>query len=85
MYIMHVKWIRIISRKASVDCSVALPKITQAANNTAESLNHVCSHQEQCLFPFRKPCQGQFEITEVIRSIHCTVPPLLEAQLSLCS
>lgn len=80
---MHVKWIRIVYHKDSIDCSVALPKITQAANTTAESLNHVCSLQEQCLFPFRKPWQGQFEITEVIRSIHCTVPPLLEAQLSL--
>lgn len=67
------------------DCSVALPKFTQTANNIVRTLNHVCSHQEQHLLPFRKLWQDRFEIAESIRSVHCMAPPLLMAQLSLCS
>lgn len=67
------------------DCSVALPKVTQIASNIARMLNHVGSHQEQHLLPFRKSWQDRFEIAKGIRSVHCKATPLLKAQLSLCS
>ena len=83
MDIIYVKWVSVMSQWNSGGCSVSLPKITQAANNTAGAFNHICSHPEPCLYPFRKPWQDQFEIVEGIRSIHCIVPLLLQAQLSL--
>lgn len=55
-----------------------------AANNTARTLNDVCSHQEQRLLPFRKPQQDRLEVAGCMGSLRCVLHLLSQARPPLC-